>query len=1088
MFIQEQEDVLKNDKKHLLVSASAGSGKTYVMIKYIMSLICDKSIPVREIVALTFTKAAANQLKEKLAKELKKREPSPFIVEQIDALSTSNISTIHSFFEKNLRKYANLLNLSENFSILDESEAQKLRENAFELAYKNFQDEQVFLQFNDVFKNDRQKIKGIIFKVEELSNSVALKEDFLRTNVEKPEMYFQSATDFLIENTKKVLWRYLKIVEKLHVDDFYYSLYESLRNIMASPNFFDLCIACQNFAFPKLPLKKSVGEEIIERLQKIRKSVNKAIDKIKGLNIVDKESFDYQKSGELEKLVIHLFELYENQENRLKRTKNALDFYDLEKYMDKLSSKENLFDGIKYVFVDEYQDTNKIQEKIIKNIAKNSNFVAVGDVKQGIYGFRLASAEIFFKDLENFQKEEDGDVKFLKYNFRSNQKVLDFVNNIFEICMTKDLTGVDYHATSMLKSPYDYVFDGNSPVNIDLVDTSPSIKEELPKIYSVKNANIYTENQNEILLNDIRRRISEVLSSQIYDSETETFRRVTFSDIAILSRGRNDFFNELETYLQNHGIPIISNSRKKLLEEPEIMMLLNYLKLALVMDDDVCCLSVLAGLYHISYQQIVEQKKDDGKSLCEIVVEDKSGIFSQFNKNLQDFRKNSAIFGLKKAFLTLFSECNYRSYINLNKPGVNIFVDKFLEEVGKFDFDLPSLIQYLSSVEIIVTADVSVVEDSILLTTIHDSKGLEYPIVFLINCDASLSKSGRSVDVAINERFGLGLKIYDQENNSEKMSARMLAVKESQKKQNFEEEMMIFYVALTRAKNRLYLFGQYRDYSKTDILECDTYFDLVFHALAKPYSQFLKEDKFQNDILCITHVENVEEIVFGEKQNLENMEKSQKVVDKIEKYLSFSYDFSENQNYRLKESVTSLNKKTQEDELEKFNNDNFVFSGNLIEVGNAYHTALKMIDFEKVTDSESLDDQLSKCKNLFDFSLLDKSVLLKNIQVLQSLTAGAKIYKEREFIMKEKIGNLLDNSYQNEILVQGVIDLFAVKENEVILVDYKYSSKTDENYLLNKYKNQLKLYKIALENAYKIRINQIYLLSLKNAKLIKVDF
>ncbi len=1087
MYIKEQDDVLKNDKKHLLISASAGSGKTHVMIEYICTLICEKQVPVREIVAMTFTKAAATQLKEKLAKKLKEAEPTQFIIEQIDALSTANISTIHSFCEKNLKKYANLLNISENFSVLEEGEAQKLRENAFENAYKMFENDEDFFILNGAYKNDKKKIKEILFKVEQLSNSVAIKEDFLRANEECAEEYFSKASEYLFAYTKSILDENLENVNKLHLDEFHDKLFDALRGIYDSGDFFELCISSQDFSFPRLPLKKVVGEETALKLQGVKNNINKIIGKIKDLNIVDEESLNRQKSGQLEKILIRLFRLYDNEENRLKKSVNALDFYDLEKLMDRLSSTENLFDGVKYVFVDEYQDTNKIQEKIIKNVAKNCNFVAVGDVKQGIYGFRLASAEIFFKDLENFEKEEDGDVKFLKYNFRSNQLLLDFVNDVFSVCMKKDLTGVDYLKTSMLHSPYTYKSDGEKAVNIDLVDLESEVEEELPKIYSVKNAKIYQKNQNLPLLNDIKRRIMEVLSSQIYLPESDTFRKVRFGDIAILSRSRNDFFNELETFLITSGLNVLSNSRNNLLDEPEIKMLLNYLKLALVFDDDVCCLSVLVGLYHINFDDILALKREKNQSLCEIIAKNENGPFKKFYEDLQDFRKKAQIFGIKKALLDLFSICNYRAYINMNKPTANVFIDKFLQEVERFDFDLPSLIHYLSSVEIVVTPDVSVVEDAILLTTVHNSKGLEYPIVFLINCDASLSKSGSKVDVEINEKFGLGLKVYDEENNSERMSARMLAVKESQRRQNFVEEMMIFYVALTRAKNRLYLFGENRDYSKLDLLSCDSYFDLIFHSLKKSYNQFLEADSFECKNFAINHIDKVEEISFGEKQNLENMEKSPKIIEKINDYLNFSYKFNESQNYRLKESVTSLNKKTQEDVLEKFNNENFVFSGEVIDIGNAYHSALKIIDFEKVDNLKSLERELQNCEKLFDVSLIDLNTLYENIKILKKLTLGATVYKEREFMLKEKIGNLLENSLEDEILVQGVVDLFAVKNDGVILVDYKYSSKTDEKYLINKYKNQLKLYKIAIENAFKVKINEIYLLSLKNFNLIKVE-
>ena len=192
-----------------------------------------------------------------------------------------------------------------------------------------------------------------------------------------------------------------------------------------------------------------------------------------------------------------------------------------------LSQQTNLFAGLKYVFVDEYQDTNKIQERIIKNVAKNSNFVAVGDVKQGIYGFRLASSEIFLKDLQDFQESESGAVNFLKCNFRSSQKVLDFVNDVFSVCMTKQSAGIDYLETSMLKQADNsrFVDEGVKAVNIDVISENDEEFVDVPEVYSVKEARLFVDEKNVVLLKDIKRRILEVLSSKI--SEDGKLRDVT---------------------------------------------------------------------------------------------------------------------------------------------------------------------------------------------------------------------------------------------------------------------------------------------------------------------------------------------------------------------------------------------------------------------------------------------------------------------------------------------------------------------------------------------------------------------------------
>ena len=165
--IEEQEKVLHNDKKNMLVSASAGSGKTYIMIKYITKLICEDRIPVNNLLVLTFTKAAATEMKERLQKRLQEMGKDKFVVEQIDSLSTANISTIHAFCEKNLKKYANLLGINENFAIADENLSQKIRQNAFDIALKKFNEEfeNEYYELISNFKNNKSKLQEIMFEI-----------------------------------------------------------------------------------------------------------------------------------------------------------------------------------------------------------------------------------------------------------------------------------------------------------------------------------------------------------------------------------------------------------------------------------------------------------------------------------------------------------------------------------------------------------------------------------------------------------------------------------------------------------------------------------------------------------------------------------------------------------------------------------------------------------------------------------------------------------------------------------------------------------------------------------------------------------
>ena len=242
MIIEEQEKVLHNDKKNMLVSASAGSGKTYIMIKYITKLICEDRIPVSNFLVLTFTKAAATEMKERLQKRLQEMGKDEFVVEQIDSLSTANISTIHAFCEKNLKKYANLLGINENFAIADENLSQKIRQNAFDIALKKFNEEfeNEYYELISNFKNNKSKLQEIMFEIESLVNSIANKEEFLQKNLSDNVLYFEKATEFLFQHAKNEISNQLDFVLKLHVDDFYFELSNKLKKIVDSEDIYEI--------------------------------------------------------------------------------------------------------------------------------------------------------------------------------------------------------------------------------------------------------------------------------------------------------------------------------------------------------------------------------------------------------------------------------------------------------------------------------------------------------------------------------------------------------------------------------------------------------------------------------------------------------------------------------------------------------------------------------------------------------------------------------------------------------------------------------------------------------------------------------
>ena len=352
MELEEQQEVLNNTKKRLLVSASAGSGKTYVMIKYICKLIVEEKVPVSSLLVLTFTRSAATQMKERLIKNLKEQPMNEFLLEQLDAVSTANICTIHSFCERALKKYASTLNLNENFSLLDENLAKSFKERAFDYAIKQFENNfpEDYAYISGCYKNSKNKIRDIIFEIEKLAVSVSDRDEFLNLNKEHLPEFFEKAMEFLYENYISFLNEQIAEIESLHLDFFEQKFKESIRECLNAKNLFELNSAAALMLLPKTPLKKQIGDEAAAKIVAVKKNITQKFEKLKALKLEEDDNVEKQKSGLLEKTMLKLFELYENSYDNLKKSQNVLDFSDLEKYMKELSNKTQLFAGFKYVF------------------------------------------------------------------------------------------------------------------------------------------------------------------------------------------------------------------------------------------------------------------------------------------------------------------------------------------------------------------------------------------------------------------------------------------------------------------------------------------------------------------------------------------------------------------------------------------------------------------------------------------------------------------------------------------------------------------------------------------------------------------
>ncbi len=1113
---QEQIEILNNDKKNLIVSASAGSGKTTILVEYIRQLIVEDKIPVKNLLVLTFTNVAGQEMKERLLKALSDEKQTKFLLEQIDDLPTADICTIDSFCEKIIKRNIDKLQLDECFSVLDESQSQKNKMQAFQEAISKFvsSDFQDYTYIYTSFKKNKNSIFECLCYIENFLDSLSDSEKLIDKILNGQNDIFTQACEILNNHYQSLLQDNLKEILALNLVNAnvkYLDFLENLKNIskmLIGKSFQAQCSLAKNVALPALPVVKieERDEVLAKKLSTLKESVKKVVEELGRFDFDSKELLLCQKEGSLARALIKMYKNYKEIYQQLKHENDLLDFADIERLCSQLLENQDILKDLQerflYTFIDEYQDTNFLQEGIIKKIAGQGNFIGVGDPKQAIYGFRNATMEIMKNDIKQNLNSHNGGVVFLRGNFRSDKRVLDFVNSIFAVLMQEENTGINYLETSMLDGKANYYINSDKAVEVCFVHDGGGEKQEFDKIYSVKDAELIDKDNDKLEAQTIVAKIDEALTKQIYDIKQERWRDVELSDIVVLMRGRGGLMQTLSNQLQEKDIPVIADDKEALIDDAEIQMLMNLLKYCLDENDNLAfvslLLSKLGGMQPDEIASIaceVEENQDLVQNLKNLNNKKVDNLL----KNLQTFKTQSLLLGIRRAYELLFARCNYFAYLKTLSEDKTQKIERFLLTISQsgFDYSMASLLTYLNNLS---SSRVDANEsdgNAISIMTIHGSKGMEFPIVILAGCGKNLSSPNKSPYI-ITERLGLATMEYDSQNLLKVRTPQLEASRLLKKQSEYIDELMIFYVALTRAKNKLILTGAYdaEDYAlgeSQDFFKGKCYFDWLMMSLSQDEKkQIMSKDSYNNDLVKFIKVDDVGDLQVIQKENL-IVDEDRTLTDKINKYLNFVYDNINLSKVEFKNSVTGLLKFQIDDEIEdeiyeitasEKNND---FSAS--EIGTIYHEVLKLINFEEINSFEKLCqkiDELVEGGYLIEKekNILDLNILYKDIEILKKITKNKQIFKEKPFIMKIKLNEITNVKYSNPVLVQGVVDMFALGD-ENILVDYKYTNIKNKEKLLEIYSKQLSLYSKAIEKAYKIKLNKKYIFSIKNNQLIE---
>lgn len=1105
---KEQASVLENKKKNLIVSASAGSGKTWVLIKYITSLIIEKKVPIKKLLVLTFTRAAAGEMRERLNKSLYQERPTSFLLEQIDDLSTADICTIDAFCEKLIRRNTDKLETDEGFKIMEDTSEVKL--SAFNQALIEFEnvEPESLQEIYYCFRKNKDYIFNVIQDINNFLSANKDSEKLLDYYINNQAAIFDKALNVLNEDLKcrylSIRQEIVRVLDIVESEDKYISYLKVLDGILAEPgdDFIENVKQIRDIDLPNIPIIRGErrDEDLANEMKAIRLKIKGFVESFDGYNF-DDYIYRKQRFGCLATSLLKLFKLFKIKESQLKQSLDILDFVDIEAGALKLLEDNDVLISLQekydYVFVDEYQDTNRIQEAIIKPLTTKGHFIAVGDPKQGIYGFRNATMEIMQQDIQEFSSQKESDVVYLRGNFRSDNRLLSFINRIFEKVMTEERVGIDYINTSLLRGEMPFDKMALPSVRVDIVvEKEEETESETKGVYSVKEAEIVLKEKNKLEVDTIVARIDELLLEKIYDERAKRFRTIRCEDIAVLFRNRGTLMRSLATALMNKGYPVQSDEKNLEIEEPEVQMLVNLLRILINFEDDVALISVMnsqLGGFTLDELALLRQNHPEEKCFFEIINnETQNQKIVGFINELEDLRLKCSVDGLYKALNQFFVEKDYFSYLKYHSNSKLLQVEHFLQDIraNELDFNIPNAIKFFSSIGGKLRSPNSSGGDAIKLMTIHASKGLEYPVVILAGAGKRLDKPNTQ-NYNINANFGLGTYAFDERQNLKCTTPVYEAIKLENHKKEMIDEIMIFYVALTRAKNHLYIVGGENTKNLIinetfNVLDAKNYLQMIAFALGRPFIENL--EKCQTVTAGDWEFNIVNETVNLKRESTRSMSAStinEEAKKKLSNYFNFSYNGSEVCKLNLKNTVTGINSSRKEEFYEKYVESEG--EQNFINLGNAYHEALKLLDFSGIVDNESLKKELEKNKPNFTegyYELIDENILLKNIILINSIIKESKLYKEKQFVMYSKIKDITEIDSEEKVLVQGVVDLFSLgKEN--ILIDYKFTHEKNQVKIIKKYSKQLDLYSLAIEQGFNITLDKKYILSLKNAELIE---
>lgn len=1104
---------------NVLVYASAGSGKTSVMVKKIVDDVV-KGVPIKDILVVSYTKASATDMRLKIinalfdvAKDENVKDVDK-IREEIDNLPFAEIGTMDSFLGRIIKENFEFLKISPKAQQMDETESKDMKRRALKKVMNDEYEKQAedFIRVASRASGivDDTPLSEIVLRIYDAISINPRPDEFkamlLSSVTDNPDsVYGKVILDFYRDLAAETLPFVKRTIDVTALNDAPVHAAALRYSVETLEQLSDVCTAndakkiIERYVKPNFRGgKPKISDEDKALVTTARDKTAEIIEKLSEKLFVDYTNYNVNDAKEFMRVVMRVVEEFDREYERLKKRENKIDFADLSKYAVKLlkdeSRREEIRQKFSLVFVDEYQDINPLQEEILLKIT-DGNLFMVGDVKQSIYAFRNADSKIFTDKKKSFETgKARGSALPMTANFRSENGVLEFVDRVFSGIMTLTHGGCDYKNESLfIKDGFKGEMSKNA--RIMLVKNDPSREEtEISGVYSVmsheRNSSLdeisgYTEGSA------VAEEIRKIIGSKYVKSDGTPLE---YKDIAVLFRKRGSGSDGFLRALTDNGIPYASDGFIEGAGKRYIKELSCFIKAVDNSLDDIAFVGFLrshfAKFSDEDVAKVVKYYKSDFvydavKKCAEKTDElsEKCRIALAF---LWDERKRAAFCGVKDFLYEVVGTTAFDAYVLAGENGKDDMtaVRKFISD-GAAYADLQSFAAAIRNGDDDDCTNPDDEADAVKILTIHASKGLEFPVVFLARCDAGWGGEVKKSDIVFDRTLGAGIKLFDEETRLKADSLAYTAIKLEAKRREADENIRLLYVALTRAKNRIYVTGMTNKALEkkfdfpTPVISSMRFSDLITYAVAMDDGLYGLIDFVEPT------VENPNEVA---KYGLYLSKGDDKTRNALKKVLDFVYPFEKSSRISPKYTVTEINRLVRDEENEGFTPSMINPSSDNRRTGIAYHAVMENIDFSTRTVSE-INYLL---KNLVengvlqdgDEELVDANDILRCIQspVIQEGIKG-KYIREKSFMLSLQAGEVGGDS-SDDILVQGTIDLAFFGEENVI-IDFKYSGLSDER-LAEKYARQLKTYKIAVMQAYDVKVDKILLYSFKTGHFIDV--